>query len=75
MTYVSQTHIIKHVRIRVISDKVVASFLNTGSSTPILQGIELVLTWEELPVFYMKFMVSTLNVPLYDVLGNHDKQL
>ncbi len=71
-TYVSQTHIIKHMKILVISDKFEESFLKTGLSTPILQGIEFILACGNLPVSYMEFMVSTLNVPLYYVLGNHD---
>ena len=75
MTYVSRAHIVKPMKILVISDKIEESFLNTGSSTPILQGIELILACGDLPASYMEFMVSTLNVPLYYVLGNHDNHL
>ena len=75
LTYVSRAHIVKPMKILVISDKIEESFLNTGSSTPILQGIELILACGDLPASYMEFMVSTLNVPLYYVLGNHDNHL
>ena len=63
------------MKILVISDKIEESFLNTGSSIPMLQGIELILACGDLPSSYMQFLVTTLNVPLYYVLGNHDRML
>lgn len=36
--------------------------------------IDLVISCGDLPVFYLDYISSTLNVPLYYVLGNHQNQ-
>ena len=35
------------------------------------QGIDLVLSLGDLPMYYLDYISSALNVPLYYVLGNH----
>lgn len=35
-------------------------------------GVDLVLSCGDLPAYYLDFVVSTLDVPLYGVRGNHD---
>jgi predicted phosphodiesterase len=37
--------------------------------------VDLVLSCGDLPYYYLDYVVSTLNVPLYGVHGNHDRRL
>lgn len=63
------------MKILAISDKIETIFLTASRRVPKLKGIELILACGDLPASYMEFLVTVFNVPLYYVLGNHDRQL
>ena len=63
------------MKILTISDQIEESFLKSGRSIPLFQGVELILACGDLPSSYLEYLVTSLNVPLYYVLGNHDDQL
>lgn len=60
----------KIVRILAISD-VELGQLYSSSIADRFQDLDLVLSCGDLPMFYMDFISSSLNLPLYYVLGNH----
>jgi len=59
------------VRVLAISDKVVPQIYDSEAISRGFGDIELVVSCGDLPFYYLEFIVSTLNVPLYYVLGNH----
>jgi len=63
------------LKILAVSDKVEETFLHSGHLIPALKGVDLILACGDLPASYMESMVTTLNVPLYYVLGNHDQHI
>ena len=59
------------MRILAISDEVVPQLYNTSIETR-YADVDLVLSCGDLPPYYLEFIVTVLNVPLYYVKGNHD---
>ena len=57
-------------RILAISDVELGQLYN-ASIRDRHQGIDLVLSLGDLPMYYLDYISSALNVPLYYVLGNH----
>ena len=58
------------MKILAVSDVVVDS-LYSLSVREITRGVDLVLSCGDLPSGYLEYLVSTLDVPLYYVMGNH----
>jgi Icc-related predicted phosphoesterase len=61
------------VKILAVSD-VVVDRLYSGKTAEYFRDVELILSCGDLPFEYLEFLVSTLNVPLLFVPGNHDPQ-
>ena len=59
------------MKILVISDEVVPQLYNTSIEAH-YADVDLVLSCGDLPPYYLEFIVTMLNVPLYYVKGNHD---
>jgi len=58
------------MRILTISDVVEDRLYSIGLKDR-FGGVDLVLSCGDLPAYYLEFIVSMLDVPLYYVLGNH----
>jgi len=58
------------MRVLTISDQV-SDYLHSPSLAHHAQGVELVLSCGDLPAYYLEYIVSILNVPLFYVMGNH----
>lgn len=58
------------MRVLAVSDQVVDS-LYSPAVREIARGVELVLSCGDLPSTYLEYLVSTLDVPLMYVMGNH----
>lgn len=58
------------MKILTVSD-VVERKLYSSKAAERFQGIDLILSCGDLPLYYLEFLVSTFNVPLYYVFGNH----
>jgi len=61
------------MKILAISDEVVPQLYNTCIETR-CADVDLVLSCGDLPPYYLEFIVTVLNVPLYYVKGNHDHE-
>jgi Icc-related predicted phosphoesterase len=61
------------MKILIVSDRVEAYIYDPQLGEK-LGDVELVLSCGDLPFYYLEFIVSTLNVPLYYVKGNHDEK-
>ena len=59
------------VRILAISDEV-ETLIYSNNIRERFKHIDLVLSCGDLPTNYLEFIVSSLNVPVYGVRGNHD---
>lgn len=59
------------MRVLAISDRVVEA-LYSPAVRDIARGVEFIVSCGDLPVAYLEYIVSMLDVPLYYVLGNHD---
>lgn len=59
------------MKVLVVTDKVVDSIYGPRLKD-IAGGVELILSCGDLPYYYLDFIVSTLNVPMFFVHGNHD---
>ena len=53
-----------------ISDKIVENIYSNSISDR-LKDIDLIISCGDLPNYYLEFIVSTLNKPLFYVMGNH----
>jgi Icc-related predicted phosphoesterase len=62
------------VKVLAISDEVVAQIYSAGIRTR-FGDVDLVLSCGDLPAYYLEYIVTMLNVPLYYVLGNHAEEL
>jgi Icc-related predicted phosphoesterase len=62
------------VNILSISDKIV-SFIYSRKVKTCFENVDFVIACGDLPYFYQEFIISSLDVPLYFVRGNHDKVL
>jgi hypothetical protein len=60
------------MKILALSDEVV-DFLYSPRIKDKYADVDLVLGCGDLPFFYLEFIVTMLNVPLYYVAGNHDR--
>jgi Icc-related predicted phosphoesterase len=61
------------VKILFVSDKVV-EHLYSPKIAERYRGVDLIIGCGDLPYYYLEFMLSMLNVPLFYVHGNHDPQ-
>jgi len=61
------------MKILAISDEVVSRVYDEGIAKR-FGDVDLVLSCGDLPRYYLEFIVTMLNVPLYYVSGNHDKK-
>ncbi len=59
------------MKILAVSDLVVES-LYAPNVRNTMSGVDCILSCGDLPFYYLDFLVSTLDVPLYFVYGNHD---
>jgi hypothetical protein len=62
------------MKILTVSDKVV-NWIYSPRLKEKFGDVELVLSCGDLPFYYLEYIVSTLNVPLFYVMGNHDKKV
>jgi predicted phosphodiesterase len=62
------------MKILTVSDKVV-DFIYSPQLKEKFGDVELVLSCGDLPFYYLEYIVSILNVPLFYVMGNHDKKV
>jgi len=60
------------VKILAVSDQVVDS-LYTAQVADRFGDVDLILSCGDLPYYYLEFLVTVINRPLYYVHGNHDK--
>ncbi|MGB8644570.1 MAG: metallophosphoesterase [Anaerolineae bacterium] len=58
------------MRVLAVSDQIVEA-LYSPALGEIARGVDLVLSAGDLPSGYLEYIVSTLDVPLYYVMGNH----
>lgn len=59
------------MKVLCVSDKVVDQ-LYSPSVTVKTQGVDMIFGCGDLPYYYLEYLVSALDVPLYYVRGNHD---
>ncbi len=62
------------MKILAVSDQVVDS-LYTTQVVDRFGNVDLILSCGDLPYYYLEFLVTVINRPLYFVHGNHDKSL
>lgn len=62
------------MKILVVTDKVATQVYHASVKTR-FADVDLVLSCGDLPAYYLEFIVTMLNVPLYYVLGNHAEGL
>ncbi len=58
------------MRVLTVSDQV-SDRLHSPAVTRVACGVDLVLSCGDLPSDYLEYILSTLNVPLFYVMGNH----
>jgi Icc-related predicted phosphoesterase len=62
------------MKILTLSDKVI-DLIYSPQLKKRFGDVELVLSCGDLPFYYLEYIVSMLNVPLFYVMGNHDKRV
>ena len=62
------------VNILSVSDKIVP-FIYSPRIREKFEHIDLVIACGDLPYYYQEYIISTLNVPLFFVRGNHDPEI
>lgn len=62
----------KKIRVFSLSDQVV-SYVHSPHLLNYFQNIDLIIGCGDLPYYYLEFILSMIDVPLYYVRGNHDK--
>jgi Icc-related predicted phosphoesterase len=60
------------MRILALSDKLI-SFIYSPEVRTQFEGIDLVVGCGDLPYYYLEYVLTALNAPLFFVRGNHDK--
>ncbi len=61
------------MKILCVSDTVVQQMENAAHLRRRYHDIELIISCGDLPAYYLEFITSILNVPLFYVRGNHDE--
>ncbi|OFW63648.1 MAG: hypothetical protein A2Z35_04875 [Actinobacteria bacterium RBG_19FT_COMBO_36_27] len=59
------------MKILLISDKVI-EYIYSNSITDRMSGIDFIISCGDLPVDYLEFIITSLNKPLFYVMGNHN---
>jgi len=59
------------MKVLLISDKVI-EHIYSNSIADRLRNINFIISCGDLPAYYLEFIVTTLNKPLFYVMGNHD---
>ncbi|MBM3709491.1 MAG: metallophosphoesterase [Actinobacteria bacterium] len=62
------------MKILLISDQVLEHIYNNSLSER-MSDIDFIISCGDLPSYYLEFIVSTLNKPLFYVMGNHNKTI
>jgi len=62
------------MKILAISDEVVPRIYSAGIKTR-FADVDLVLSCGDLPAYYLEYIVTMLNIPLYYVMGNHAEEI
>jgi uncharacterized protein len=60
------------MKILIISDKII-EHIYSNTILDRFKDIDFVISCGDLPDYYLEFIVSTLNKPLFYVMGNHDR--
>ncbi len=63
---------VKKIRIIALSDQVV-SYIHSPHLMNYFHDIDLIIGCGDLPYYYLEFVLSMMDVPLFYVRGNHDK--
>lgn len=63
---------VKKLRVLSLSDQVV-TYIHSPHLTKYINNIDLIIGCGDLPYYYLEFVLSMLDAPLYFVRGNHDK--
>ncbi|MGW8250128.1 MAG: hypothetical protein ACWGO1_05765, partial [Anaerolineales bacterium] len=62
------------VKVLSLSD-VIVQFIYSPHIRKRFPDVELVIGCGDLPYYYLEYIISSLNVPLFYVRGNHDKEI
>lgn len=62
------------MKILCVSDTVMQQMENAAHLRRRYHDVELIVSCGDLPAYYLEFITSVLNVPLFYVRGNHDEQ-
>ena len=62
------------MKILSLSDKAI-SFIYSPQVQKRFQGVDLIIGCGDLPYYYLEYALNALDVPLFFVRGNHDKEL
>jgi calcineurin-like phosphoesterase family protein len=54
---------------------IIVQFIYSPHIRQRFSDVDLVIGCGDLPYYYLEYVISTLNVPLYFVRGNHDKEI
>ncbi|MCL4378325.1 MAG: hypothetical protein M1409_08110 [Actinobacteria bacterium] len=60
------------MKILIISDKVI-DHIYSNTIQDRLKDLDFIISCGDLPDYYLEFIVSTLNKPLFYVMGNHNE--
>lgn len=64
---------VKFVKILCVSDTVMPQMESAANLRRRYSDIELVISCGDMPAYYLDFIISVLNIPLFYVRGNHDE--
>lgn len=64
---------VKFVKILCVSDTVMPQMESAANLRRRYSDIDLVISCGDMPAYYLEFIISVLNIPLFYVRGNHDE--